>query len=364
MVVVVAAIALSILLWELVNRYSPWSTRRFRMWRLRLKPATGAPADLALARAAYDRGDYLRVCEILDADWVNSPLSAQLLLADACTELGTVKGDEGSAAIFAHLSSFLQAEWVPRRDALRQAKDAKETSETPVDPSLWGWGEDVDDLTWRERAILDRLLQEQPDLFELSAELAPPTSDSGPPLPARPTMVADLLSDMRFSWEKLCRRVSDDKKKAENRTKLWRFCEIASGGLSAVLAAAAGGTALLKGAGSSAIGGASKTVVKGPGAADAAAQGGSGVAYWIFGLSLFSALVTALIVLVKPAQRAEAAVKEASGLEQLTAAIDLFDDRQRQIPADKRGADLEKAIAEVRKRSRAAKGLAPPRELV
>jgi hypothetical protein len=366
--IIVATIAVAIAIWELVNRYSPLRIRRFRIWRLGLAPAAGAPANLALARAAYDRGDYLRVCEILDTDWVNQPMAAQLLLADACSELGTVKGDEGSAAVFEYLSGRLQAEWIPRRDALRQAKQDSETSGTPVDPSLLGWGKDVDDLPWRERAILDRFLQEHPDLLQLSAELAPPTGGSGSPLPAQPTTVADLLTDTRFSWEKLCRRVSDDKKKAEKKTKLWRFCEIAAGGLSAVLAAAAGGTALLKGTGgnatSSVASGASKVVAKGAGAADAAAQSGNGVAYWIFGLSLLSALVTALIVLVKPAQRAEEAVKEASGLEQLMAAIDLFEDRQRQTDADKRGDKLEVATAEVRKRSRAAKGLAPPRELV
>jgi hypothetical protein len=69
--IVVATIAVGIAIWELVNRHSPWGIRRFRIWRLRLAPATGAPANLALARAAYDRGDYLRACEILDKDGPN-----------------------------------------------------------------------------------------------------------------------------------------------------------------------------------------------------------------------------------------------------------------------------------------------------
>ena len=64
------------------------------------QPAFGGDVDLALARAAYGRGDYLRVSQLLSSGWETRSLSAQLLFADACKELGTVRGDEASVVVF------------------------------------------------------------------------------------------------------------------------------------------------------------------------------------------------------------------------------------------------------------------------
>lgn len=322
--------------------FYPKGSKRGRIRRLGLPGPAGGTANLALARAAYDRGNYLRVCELLAKDWDSSPISAQMLFADACTELGTADGDEASVAVFEKLSQHLKDEWTQRRDALRQAVQAQDDQQ-PVDESLWGWGQDVEDLTWRERAILHGFLQQRPDLLQLRSDLAPPTDESKSSDSAAPKTVIDRFSDTWFLWEKLSRRVSDDKTEAEKNRKLWQRIEVVLSLISAGLAAGAGGVALKGAAGS----------------------GSTGKTQWvIFGLSIASALVSTLIVSLKPGERAKTASKQADALEQISAAMDLFQNDQSEADAEKRGAELVKAITEVRRRSRAAKGLSPPQKLV
>ena len=90
---------------------TPWRLKRKRSRHLDkgLPGAGGGPdVELALARAAYERDDYLRACELLSGNWKTRSLSAQLLFADACKELGTVKGDEASVAVFEKLADNLR----------------------------------------------------------------------------------------------------------------------------------------------------------------------------------------------------------------------------------------------------------------
>jgi hypothetical protein len=91
----------------------------------------------------------------------------------------------------------------------------------------------------------------------------------------------------------------------------------------------------------------------------------SGTLQWvIFGLSITSALVSAAIVLFKPAEKAKVADKEAIAIEQLVAAMDVFQEELMGKNATERDQGLEKAKPAVRKRLRAAKGLVAPQSLL
>ena len=198
-VVVVVGIVARLVLW-------PWWLRRKRSRDVdKGLPGAGDGPDveLALARAAYERGDYIRVCELLSSKWETRSLSAQLLFADASKELGTVKGDEASVAVFEKLA-----------DNLRN------------DP---GTGvEKVESLSSQEKAILGSVLDERPELAAQMHELA---TQIGVPSPAEPA--ADYPPSQAMSWAKLRRHIIEEKKKAEGRKRWRRAIEVVLGLLSA-----------------------------------------------------------------------------------------------------------------------------------
>lgn len=151
-----------------------------------------------------------------------------------------------------------------------------------------------------------------------------------------------MFTDSWFSWQTLRREVIDAKKAAEDRKRWLRIFDGVLSLFSAGLAASAGAVAL-KGATNST----------------------SGTLQWvIFGLSIASALVSAAIVLFKPAEKAKVADKEAVGIEQLGAAMDVFQEGLVGKGTTERDKELEKAKLVVRERLRAAKGLAAPRSLL
>ena len=91
----------------------------------------------------------------------------------------------------------------------------------------------------------------------------------------------------------------------------------------------------------------------------------SGIQWFVIVLALLSAVVSTLLVMLKPAERADAADKEATALDDLLAAMDVFADENKQEPdEDKRDKNLRAAMAEVRERLRGARNRPPPRALI
>ena len=275
------------------------------------QPAFGADVDLALARAAYGRGDYLRVCQLLSSGWETRSLSAQLLFADACKELGTVRGDEASVVVFEKLADDLRRD--PRTRVLI-----------------------IENLSSQERAILDSVLDERP---ELAAQINGAS-------PAKPTI--DYSPGQAMSWAKLRRHVIEVKKKAERTKRWWRAAEVFLGLLSAVAAAVAG-----------------VTVLKSASSASASSGNISAIQWFVIVLALLSAVVSTLLVMLKPAEKADAADKEAIALDDLLAAMDVFEEENKQ-ETDGNVRDLLRAVAvaEVRERLRGARNRPPPRPLL
>lgn len=312
-VVVVAGIVAALVL---TPRLLKWA--RSRDLDKRLPGAGGGPdVELALARAAYERDDYRRVCEWLSSNWPTRSLSAQLLFADACKELGTVKGDEASVAVFEKLA-----------DNLRNDKG------TSV--------EKVESLSSQEKAILGSVLDERPELAAQKPELA---ALIGVPSPTKPAAV--YPPGQAMPWAKLRRQVIEQKKKAERRKFWWRVAEVALGLVSAAAAAVAGVT-VLKSAGSSTPGG-KITVIQ----------------WFVIVLALLSAVVSTLLVMLKPAEKADAADKEAIALDDLLAAMDVFaGENKEEANANKRDKDLRAAVAAVHERLRGARNRPPPRALI
>lgn len=153
--IVIGAIALLAALVSGAWRLSPWGSRRAKLRKL--KPPQANNASLALARAAYERDDFIRVCQLLEPEWDTRPIPEQLLYAGACKRLKTVKGDEGSVTVFETIAEEL----------------TKGDGSSTVSPAAV-----VKILLPQERAILGDLLLQRPDVLEKLPDLVPSTSTS------------------------------------------------------------------------------------------------------------------------------------------------------------------------------------------
>ena len=98
------------------------------------------------------------------------------------------------------------------------------------------------------------------------------------------------------------------------------------------------------------------TVLKSASSASASSGNISAIQWFVIVLALLSAVVSTLLVMLKPAEKADAADKEAIALDDLLAAMDVFEEENKQ-ETDGNVRDLLRAVAvaEVRERLRGAR---------
>ncbi len=180
---------------------------QFRQWRqIRNVLAASATssgdstARLSVARAAYERGDYRRVCALLTKRtgdlYDHDSLPDQLLLAAACDQLG---GDERTVAAFRASVAIL-------------ADDRKR----------------IASLLPLEQLIFADLAQRFPDLAEGVVAIVSPGS------------VAEQLGSQTNSLAKLRQRVIGQRREADQRRRRYFMLNIVLGGIAAAAAAGAG----------------------------------------------------------------------------------------------------------------------------
>lgn len=318
---VVTLIVVIVILWIRVGSSVPdfiptsWVGKRAKIGRVALTGVSGE-TTLPLARAAYDRRDFFRVCELLKPNWETRSLPEQLLLADAYTRLATPRGDEANVAVFEQISSGLLDAQNKRPSFVRNAV--------------------LQNLSSQERLILGRFLRRSPDILKTRNDLGISNSASA--------VETGYFTDEWFTWQELRGEVSKQLESATARRRVWRFRDgllsLASGGFAAVA-----GLAAFKGA--------------------SAGKSLSPTTQWIIvGLTVGSALVTGLIGLLKPAEKRETAESETFAFEQLDAAMDDYWDNLTHEGISDRDTALGSVTADVRERIRAATKVPTPKALV
>lgn len=287
------------------------------------KAGSGTETAVPLARIAYARGDYRRVCVLLSEKWQSRSLPGQLLFAGACKALATDAGDEASVAIFDCIADKLEAKLQAEEQSQLPTEDGAESA-TPAPSAVKG---EIERLPSPENSIIANVLQQRAGLAGRLGITLPLKTAVDPSQPV--------------DWVKLRDQIEAKKEAAARRGRQWRAAQYTLAVLSAACASFAGIGVLAKGA--SRVG------------TDAAA-GPTGAQWLVVALTMTSAVITALVVAVKPAEKAEAAEKQAESLDDLLAAITLFDDElSRETVQAERTKNVDAAISEVRLRERAAR---------
>ena len=207
------------LLWLLVRgrQYQEWRRKR----KLFARSANSIDNDtvrLASARAAYERGDPRRVCQLLTNDTNGTPhnpksLPDQLLLVAAWDQLGR---DERTVTAFQAAADLLK-------------NDADLKNEAESEKALTGKRKMIADLSPTERLILTDFRQRFPNLAA-GIEVDANTDTDEEQSDIQPTSLA-----------KLRQLVTQEKRKAETTEGNYWKTNLVLGGLSAALAAGAGG---------------------------------------------------------------------------------------------------------------------------